>query len=220
MKTRPHLAMFDMDRTLLSKETASLYVRYQLEIGEATAMDLARTIGWVLRYTVGMLDMNKVGRRAVRSLEGVPEVVMSTRCDDWFRRSVEHYLTDGGRRAVAEHQARGDVCAIVTGASSYASRPLARLLGIEHVVSTVFEVDENAVFTGRAIEPFCFGVGKLERARNLARELDLSFEDATFYTDSISDLPLLEAVSRPVAVNADPRLRRIARARGWPIESW
>lgn len=218
--TKPHLAMFDMDRTLLSKETASLYVRYQVEIGEATPLDLARTIGLVLRYTVGMLDMNKVAREALRSLEGIPEVAMSSRCDDWFRRSVEQYVTDGGRRAVLSHLSRGDVCAIVTGASAYVSRPLARLLGIPHVVSSVFEVDENAIFTGRPIEPFCFGPGKLERARRLARELGLSLGNATFYTDSISDLPLLEAVSEPVAINADPRLRRLARARGWRSETW
>lgn len=214
------LALFDMDRTLLEKETASLYVRYQREIGEASTTDLLKTLGWVLQYTFGTLDMQKVAKKVTRTLEGMPEVVMAARCEDWFRRSVEKYVTDGGRRAVREHQGRGDVCAIVTGASLYASRPLARLLRIPHVVSTEFEIDEHRVFTGRAVDPLCFGEGKLERARRFAQKLDMPLEDATFYTDSISDLPLLEHVAEPVVVNPDPRLLRVARARNWRVETW
>jgi HAD superfamily hydrolase (TIGR01490 family) len=216
----PRLALFDMDRTLLEKETASLYVRYQREIGEATTRDLLRTLRWVAQYTIGTLDMNKVAKRALRSLEGVPEIVVASRCDDWFTRSVERYVTDGGRRAVSTHLAGGDLCAIVTGASAYASRPLARLLGIPHVVSSVFEVDDDLRFTGRPVEPLCFGEGKLERARRFAAEHRASLDHATFYTDSISDLPLLEAVGVPVAVNPDKRLDRLARQRGWRVEWW
>jgi len=216
----PRLAMFDMDRTLLSKETASLYVKYEREIGEASTADLARTLYWVAQYTLGILDAEKVGRRALAKLEGVPELVVAARCDDWFERRVEPYVTDGGREAVREHRARGDVVAIVTGASVYASRPLARLLGIEHVVSSVFEVDDAGFFTGKPVDPFCFGVGKLERARRLSAEVGLPLEDGVFYTDSVSDLPLLEVVREPIAVSPDPRLRRIARQRGYKIVRW
>lgn len=214
------LALFDMDRTLLSRETASMYVRYQREIGEATTRDLLRTLGWVVKYTIGTLEMEKVAARALRTLEGVPEMVVAARCDDWFRRSVEQFVTDGGRLAVAAHRAAGDVCAIVTGASVYASRPLARLLDIPHLVSSVFEVDDRGIFTGRPELPLCFGTGKLERAERLAREVGLPLERAIFYTDSHSDLPLLEAVDEPVVVNPDPRLHRIATERGWRVVHW
>jgi HAD superfamily hydrolase (TIGR01490 family) len=218
--TEPRLALFDMDRTLLSKETASLYVKYERTIGEASTRDLVRTLFWVAQYTAGLLDADKVGRRALKKLEGVPELVMSARCDDWFERFVERYVTDGGRRAVAMHAARGDVLAIVTGASAYASRPLGRLLGIPHIVSSELEVDRDGFFTGLPVEPFCLGEGKLERARRFAAEVGLPLDQATFYTDSISDLPLLEVVREPVAVNPDPRLKRVARERGFRVERW
>ncbi len=214
------LALFDMDRTLLSKETASLYVRHRREIGEASLSDLVRTLVWVTQYTFGTIDMNRVAEKVLRTLEGVPEIDLATRCDDWFRRSIERFISDGGREAVRRHQERGDVCAIVTGASSYASRPLARVLGIPHVVSSVFEVDAEGVFTGRAVEPLCFGHGKLERARQLASRLEMDLGRAVFYTDSASDLPLLEQVGEPVAVNPDPKLRRVARERGFRVETW
>ncbi len=218
--TGPRLALFDMDRTLLSKETASLYVKYQRQIGEASLRDLLRTLRWVAQYTVGVIDMDKVATRALRSLEGTPEMVLSARCDDWFRTSVERYVTDGGRLAVRRHRARGDVCAVVTGASLYASRPLARLLDIPHVVSSVFEIDEDGVFTGRPVRPLCFGEGKRARAADFAARLGYDLARATFYTDSHSDLPLLEAVDEPVAVNPDARLARIARQLGWRVEIW
>lgn len=214
------LALFDMDRTLLSKETATLYVRYQRELGEASTRDLMRTLGWVAQYTLGVIDANKVAERALLSLAGMPEIAMSSRCDDWFRRRVERYVTDGGRRAVLEHKARGDLCAVATGASIYVSRPLARLLDIPFVVSSVFEVDDEGRFTGRPVQPLAFGHGKVERAERFAREHGATLDDAVFYSDSLTDLPLLERVGEPVCVNPDPRLARLARARGWRVERW
>ena len=213
-------ALFDMDRTLLRKETASLYVRYQRDVGEATWRDLARTLFWVGQYTLGLLDAPKVAETALLSLRGMPETVLAARCDDWFSQYVEKHICDGGREAVRRHLEAGDLCAIVTGASPYAARPLARRLRIDHVVSSVFEMDAERRFTGRPEQPLCFGDGKVERALTLAQSHDFSLEHATFYTDSVSDLPLLERVAEPVAVNPDPRLRRIAAQRGWRVERW
>jgi HAD superfamily hydrolase (TIGR01490 family) len=213
-------ALFDMDRTLVRLETASLYVRYQRDIGEATWQDMLRTMYWVGQYTMGVLDAPKVAEKVLLTLRGMPETVMAARCDDWFGRYVERHICDAGRDAVRRHQAAGDFCAIVTGASPYASRPLARRLGIEHVVSSVFEIDSEHRFTGRAEQPLCFGDGKVERALALAQRSGFRLEESVFYTDSVSDLPLLERVAEPVAVNPDPRLRRIAERRGWRVERW
>lgn len=221
MSAKPRrAALFDMDRTLLRVETASLYVRYQRELGEASWRDMARALYWVGQYTLGVIDMPKVAEQALRSLEGVPEIMLAARCDDWFRSHIEHHITDGGRLAVERHAAAGDLCAIVTGASRYVSAPLARILGIDHVVTSVLEVDTNGRFTGRPEQPLCFGEGKAERASRLAEERGFRLEDATFYTDSVSDLPLLSRVGEPVCVNPDLRLRRIAARRKWRVERW
>jgi HAD superfamily hydrolase (TIGR01490 family) len=213
-------ALFDMDRTLIRKESASLYVRYQIDVGEATWTDLAQTLYWVGQYTLGILDAQRVAARVIAEIRGMPETVLAARCDDWFSRYVERHITDAGREAVRRHREAGDLCVIVTGASPYASRPLAQRLGIEHVVSTVFELDDARRFTGRPEQPLCLGEGKVVRAERLARAHGFRLEDAVFYTDSVSDLPLLERVAEPVVVNPDPRLRRVAERRGWPIERW
>jgi HAD superfamily hydrolase (TIGR01490 family) len=213
-------ALFDMDRTLVRKETATLYVAYQRAIGEARRRDMLRALYWVAQYTVGIIDAPSVAARALRTLEGTYESVLAARCDDWFRRYVEPHVCDLGRRAVEEHKRRGDVLAIVTGASPYAARPLARRLGIPHVVASELEIDEHGKFTGTFVAPLCYGAGKIERTERLAKELGFSLRESTFYSDSFTDLPLLEAVAEPVIVNPDPRLKRVAKQRGWRIETW
>jgi HAD superfamily hydrolase (TIGR01490 family) len=219
-RERRRAALFDMDRTLVRKETASLYVKYQRDIGEATLRDLAMTLMWVGQYTLGVLDAPKVAEKVLLTIRGMPEIALAARCDDWFSRYVERYITDEGRRAVRRHREAGDLCAIVTGTSPYAAWPLARRLGIDHVVSTVFEMDEHGRFTGRPEHPLCLGDGKVTRAEMLAKACNFRLEDAIFYTDSVSDLPLLERVAEPVVVNPDPRLTRIAQRRGWRVERW
>src|SRR5450755_4896405 len=152
-------ALFDMDRTLVRKETGSMYVRYQRELGEATWRDQLRALWWVTQYTLGVIDAPLIAARVTSTLAGMPEAVLSARCDDWFRRMVETHVCDRGRRAVAKHREAGDVVAIVTGASPYAARPLARLLGIPHVIASELELDDSRRFTGRPVLPLCYGEG-------------------------------------------------------------
>ena len=216
---RRRAALFDMDRTLVRVETASLYVRYQRDIGEARLADALRVAWWVLLYTFNLIDAPKVVAKALEQLAGMPETVMSSRCDDWFQIYVARHVADAGRTAVRHHRQRGDLLAIATGASLYASRPLAGMLGIPHVLASELEVADGR-FTGRVVDPLCFGEGKVQRVRRLLDAEGIALRDATFYSDSVTDLPLLEAVGEPVVVNPDPRLLRVARRRGWRIEQW
>ena len=213
-------ALFDMDRTLVRKETASLYVKYQLEIGEARHRDVLRVTYWVAQYTLGVIDAPEVAARVASTLAGVSESALASRCDDWFRRFVEPHVCDLGRRAVERHRSRGDLLAIVTAASTNTARPLARRLDIPYLVGSELEVDALGCFTGRFVPPLAIGEGKVTRARRFAEEQGFRLEDATFYSDSHTDLPLLELVGEPIAVNPDRRLRRHARRKGWRIEAW
>jgi len=219
-KPKVRAALFDMDRTLVRKETASLYVRYRYDTGQATKLDLLKAFYWAGQYTLGVLDADKVADKVLAMMRGVSEPAFVVQCEDWFTKYVEEHITDKGRAAVAKHKARGDVCAIVTGATRYGAGPLARRLDIEHVVASELEIDETGHFTGRPVKPLCLGDGKLRRAEGLAKRLGFVLSEATFYTDSISDVPLLERVAEPIIVNPDPRLFRLAKRRGWPIERW
>lgn len=208
-----------MDRTLVRKDTASLYVRYQRDSGQATWRDTAQVAWWMLQYTAGVIDAPAVAAKALRAFVGKREEWMVETCERWFVDYVLEHVTSAGRRAVAAHHARGDIVVIVTGATKYAAVPLARELGIGHVVCTELQV-EAGLLTGAVVPPMSYGVGKVSLTRRLGHTLGFDLEEATFYTDSITDLPLLEAVRTPVAVNPDARLARVARLRGWRIERW
>ncbi|MEM9694986.1 MAG: HAD family hydrolase [Myxococcota bacterium] len=216
----PRAALFDMDRTLVRQDTASLYVRYQRDVGEADVRQQLRVAGWLLQYTAGLIDAPAVAEKALESFAGREERWMALNCRDWYRRYVRPHIAELGRERVKQHRARGEVLAIVTGATRYAAGPLSEELGVEHIVCSELEVSPNGRFTGRVVDPLCYGEGKIERTSRLARELGFTLEDATFYSDSITDRPLLEQVANPVVVNPDRRLRSLARRRGWPIERW
>lgn len=215
----PRAALFDLDRTLVRRDTASLYVKYQRDRGEASLRHTLRVAYWLAQYTLGVIDAPRVAERALSPLAGREEEPFRAACEEWFRGYVRPHLCDEGRRAVERHRAAGELVAIVTGASPYAAWPAARELGIEHVACTELEVVDGR-FTGRAVPPLGFGEGKIILATRLAEANGFALSEATFYTDSATDLPLLERVARPIAVNPDMRLRRIAKRRGWPVEVW
>lgn len=212
-------ALFDMDRTLVRVDTATLYVRYQRKKGDATFRDTTRVAWWMLQYTLGVIDAQKVAVRALASFKGKEETWLRDTCEEWFADYVLAHVAAEGRKAVERHRENGDFIAVVTGATPYAAMPLARELGIEHVIATHLEVEEGR-FTGRVKQPMSYGQGKVVLTEALARAHDFSLDTATFYSDSITDLPLLERVETAVAVNPDARLRRIAMQRKWRIERW
>jgi HAD superfamily hydrolase (TIGR01490 family) len=212
-------ALFDMDRTLVRIDTATLYVRYQRATGQATWRDALRVAWWMLQYTAGVIDAPAVAEKALRSFRGKEESWLAQTCEQWFPEYVLEHVCAQGREAVRRHREAGDHVAIVTGATPYAARPLARELGIDHVVCTELELD-GGCFTGQVVPPLGYGHGKVTLAERLAERLGFSLEDSVFYTDSITDLPLLERVRERVIVNPDARLRRLARERGWPVEQW
>jgi putative phosphoserine phosphatase/1-acylglycerol-3-phosphate O-acyltransferase len=111
------------------------------------------------------------------------------------------------------------VLAVLSSSPTYVTRPIAKTLGIEEVLSTTFEV-EGGQFTGRLVGPACVGPGKIHWAESLGTRMSVDISKSWFYTDSYTDMPMLERVGNRVIVNPDPRLRLTAKKRGWPIHDW
>jgi len=213
-------ALFDMDRTLVNGDTAGLYTRYRRHRGDVSLGDRSRVLWWRMQFALGLKDGPGLARDVVASFCGGEERALKEAFKECFDGYVRDRVRPAGRAAVERHRAQGDLVAIVTGATRYATEPLAAELGIDRIVCTELEVDEAGRFTGRPVEPLCHGAGKLERARQLADQEGFELTNATFYSDSVRDLPLLEVVGFPRIVNPDTALQRIARQRGWPVEAW
>jgi HAD superfamily hydrolase (TIGR01490 family) len=219
MPIAPVVALFDMDRTLVDTHTARLYVRFQRDLGEIGPLEALRTSYWILQYTIGVINAEEVARHVLLGYRGKHEAWLVERCNGWFQSHVRPCISAVGRQRVRDHLSAGHGVAVATSAVRQIAQPLAEELAIPHVVCSELEVHEGAL-TGGFNAPLCYGSGKLQRAEALVNSLGSTLKQAVFYTDSITDLPLLEAVGQPVAVNPDARLRRIAKRRGWAIENW
>lgn len=204
----------------MRRSTAELFTRYRRETGQTTLVESLRVTWWMLQYTLGIVDAPRVATLALKTYTGKNEAELREECERWFCSHVAPHVTEHGRATVKRHQERGDLVAVVTGTTRFAAEPLARALGIEYIVCTELEVDANGCFTGRIVTPLSFGAGKVERVEALAVRCGFEIEDATFFSDSITDLPLFERVRHRVVVNPDARLRRVARRRGWTVERW
>lgn len=136
----------------------------------------------------------------------------------WFRQEVAHRIRPGARAALERHRQQRDQLVICTSSSIYAGRNAQEVFGLDDTVATVFEVVDGR-FTG-AIAASALGEEKAHRAEAWAAERGIRLEDCFFYTDSVTDLALLERVGHPVVVNPDRALSRIARSRVWSVEDW
>ena len=213
------IAFFDLDLTILDVNSAHLWVRTERQLGHISLGQLLRAAWLLTRYRLGASELDDALLSAIKTLEGQRESEFNARIDEFYEREVRGRVRPGALDAIAAHRARGDRCYLMTSASSHLSARFARDLSLNGSLAQRFEVSEGR-FTGRPKEGLCFGAGKLTHARALIEELGATLESCTFYTDSASDLPLLEAVGSPQVVHPDRRLARIATRRGWPIHDW
>jgi HAD superfamily hydrolase (TIGR01490 family) len=214
------IAFFDLDRTLIAANSGTLWVRREYALGHISRWQALRALLWIAGYQLGLATMEDALTRAIAMLEGTPEADLRDRTSVFYAEQVRPLYRPGARRAVEEHRSLGEPIVLCTASSLYLSEWVARELGFEAILCNRFEVDARGLHTGRPLGGVCFGAGKLSLARAFAQARGVSLSDCVFYTDSYSDLPMLEAVGRPVAVNPDRRLLRRAERSGWPVVDW
>ena len=209
-------AFFDMDKTLIAENSGSLYMRYRYQRGEISGLELLKGVGAYLQYKLGILDIRNWTKTMMVQFRGQNEAELEVEAKAWFEELVAQTIYPEAEELVRKHEADGHVVAIVSGATKFVVRPLAQRLGVEHLLYTRLEV-EDGCFTGRVIEPICFEEGKIYWLQQFIEEHGIDLAKSWFYTDSITDLPLLDLVGHPVATNPDPLLYRAAVRRRWPV---
>lgn len=210
------VAFFDVDHTLIAGNSASLYARYMRRRAAARLRDLALTAYYYTLYKVNRLDLEAVMTRTVRTLEGRSEDEYRTLCERFVAEAMVPLVYPDAARRIAEHRAKGDLVVLVSASIDYIVAPLARHVGADHALATALD-SAGGRLTGTYTRPACFAAGKVHWAERYCAEQGADLAASTFYTDSVSDLPLLERVGAPRPVNPDFLLRREAARRGWPI---
>lgn len=210
------IAFFDMDKTLLSKSSGLLYVRYLLQRRLINASEMISVLAISTQYTLNFLDFPRAMARLSQSIKGGDAAATQAMCDLWFDESLRRYIAPRAVERLREHEQRGDVALLLSASTQFAVAPVARHLNIPYRC-TELEIAGNR-FTGQVVGMHCYGEGKRYWAEQIAQERGVPLQDCTFYTDSYSDRSLMEVVGRPVAINPDRKLLALAQLKGWPVE--
>ncbi len=217
-----NLALFDLDNTLLAGDSDFEWAQFLISKGVLDRdVHEATNQAFYDDYKAGTLDIHAFLQFQLAPLARHAR----TELDAWHREFVATRISPiigaAARALVQRHLDAGDLCAIVTATNSFVTGPICREFGIPHLIATI-PAQEEGQFTGAPRGLPAFREGKIVRVDAWLEALGLwwgAFEQSWFYSDSLNDLPLLQKVSHPVAVDPDDTLRAHAAAQGWPILS-
>lgn len=213
----PHIgAFFDLDRTLIKGFSAKDFLKARVLSGKMGSREIVAQFAGALAYATGNANFAGMAAIGAKGVKGVKEQVFLEVGEEVYDKYLADAIYPESRALVAAHLAKGHTVAIISAATRYQVEPIARDLGIDKVRCTQMEV-KKGVFTGKILEPACWGEGKAEAGRQLAQEYDLDLAKSYFYTDSAEDLPLLEIVGRPRPLNPDTKLSILAFKNDWPV---
>jgi HAD superfamily hydrolase (TIGR01490 family) len=214
----PTLALFDLDHTLIPFDSGLAWSRFLMRQGHLPPDFEAGYLAYARQYACGTLDPRELHRWTLAPFAAVPMATLQAWRRD-FAAELPPRLPAAARELLQRHQRAGDLCAIVTATSRFISEPFAQALGAPHLVATESEVVQG-FFSGAIVGEPCFRGGKIGHLQRWLAAQGRAWGDfgrSVFYSDSSNDLPLLEAVTHPVAVGPDAALRAQALQRGWPI---
>ena len=217
-----NLALFDLDNTLITCDSDYEWGQFLVERGVLDRAEYeAQNAAFYEQYKAGTLDIHEFLGFALRPLaEHMPEDLERWHAEFMAAR-IRPAMSGPSKALVRGHLAAGDLCAVVTATNSFVTGPIAREFGVPHLVATEPERSAGR-FTGQVAGVPCFREGKIARVEAWLASQGHRLQDfpqSAFYSDSHNDLPLLERVSRPVAVDPDAALAAEAGRRGWPVIS-
>ncbi|QRR44439.1 HAD family hydrolase [Bordetella pertussis] len=216
-----HLALFDLDHTLLPLDSDYQWADFLARTGRAgdPAEARRRNDDLMERYNRGELTAEQAAEFMLGLLAAHSPVELAAWHEEFMRDVIRPSLTVQAVDVVRGHLAAGDLCALVTATNSFVTAPIARAFGVQHLIATDPEYRDGR-YTGRIEGTPSFREGKVVRVNQWLAGMGLAlgdFAESYFYSDSVNDVPLLEAVTRPIAANPSPGLREIAQARGWQV---
>lgn len=216
-----NLALFDLDHTLIPIDSDYEWGQFLARIGAVDQAAFAkRNADFFAQYQAGTLDPVEYLEFALGTLAQFPRKQL----DDWhleFMNEVIHpAITREALDLVRRHQDAGDVVAIVTATNRFVTAPIATAFGVEHLIAAEPELLPDGCLSGKLVGIPTSGEGKVAHTRRWLAEMGKSltdFERSHFYSDSHNDIPLMSAVTHPVATNPNAKLAAHAHALGWPI---
>ena len=215
-----NLALFDLDNTLLNGDSDFEWAQFLIEQGVLDReLFEAKNQAFYEQYKAGTLDIHEFLDFQLKPLSRHARKVLDGWHEEFMRHKVRGMMGHAARKLVAQHRTAGDVCVIITATNSFVTAPIAREFGVEHLIATEPE-QKDGEFTGCVAGMPSFREGKVTRLESWMAQHGWnwdSFAESWFYSDSLNDLPLMNKVKNPVAVEPDATLRAHAEQHGWRI---
>ena len=215
-----NLVLFDLDNTLIAGDSDVAWTQFLIEKNAIdTSAQEARNLVFYEQYKAGTLDIHEFLSFQLAPLTQHPRTQLDAWHDEFMTRHIRPMISPAARALVGEHLQSGALTALVTATNSFITWPIAREFGIAHLVATI-PAQENGIFTGKPRGIPAFKFGKVARVEAWLESMGLNFGcfgQSWFYSDSHNDLPLLQQVTHPVAVDPDEILSATAREHGWQI---
>ena len=218
--SKPRLALFDLDHTLLPLDSDYEWGEFTIRLGWCDASEFKRrNAEYFEHYRAGTLDIHEYIRFATEAIRSRgPQQAAQAHArfmDEVIRPALRPQALD----LVERHRQAGEQLLIVTATNDFVTAPIAQVFGVPELIAVQLERDAHGQVTGEIQGTPSVREGKVQRMNEwlAQRSLDWADVETTFYSDSLNDLPLLERVTYPVATNPDDKLRSLAQARGWPI---
>lgn len=211
------LVLFDLDNTLIAGDSDHLWGEFLVEQSLVDAeVYRTRNDAFYQAYQRGELDILAYLRFALAPLSRFTLAQLDDLHQQFLQEKIQPLRLPRAEALIAEHKARGDVLAIITSTNRFVTAPIARMLGIDHLLATELELAEDR-YTGEVLGVPCYQAGKIDHLERWLADNPQDLAGSYFYSDSINDLPLLQRVDHPVVVDPDPRLQAHAQTQGWPI---
>lgn len=211
------LAIFDLDHTLIKGDSDHSWGEFLLAhqlVDEQTYRQ--QNDRFFADYQNANLDIDAYLRFALQPLTQHTPAELARWHRQFMHECIEPMMLPKAQQLLAQHRQQGDYLLIITATNGFITRPIAKRLGVDDILATDPELKDGR-YTGQYLHEPCYGAGKVSHLQRWLSQQPHTLADSYFYSDSINDLPLLEQVSHPVAVNPDERLSAIAAERQWPI---
>jgi len=213
------LAIFDLDNTLLGGDSDHAWGQFLVDQGIVDADAYQKANDYFFeQYQQGAMNVFEFLEFALKPLSQHPKAQLDAWHQLFMKQVVAPMRLTKADALLKKHRDQGDFLLIITATNRFVTEPIAESMGVDHILATEPEFIDGA-YTGRVAGTPCFQAGKVERLNEWLAETRHSLEGSYFYSDSRNDLPLLEIVDYPVAVDADEALTQYAESQGWPVIS-
>ena len=214
------LAIFDLDKTLITGDSDFLWGEFMSENGMVDRENYQkRNADFFVKYTLGKLNISEYLEFCLEPLSRFSYDELNNFHRSFLEEKIRPIISNDAIKKVEKHRDQGDILLVLTATNRFITSPIVAEFGIENLLATEIEFIDGR-FTGKVLGEPCFQEGKIEHLKRWISNRNISLDGSYFYSDSHNDLPTLELVDFPNVVNPDNKLREIALKRNWPIHNW